>query len=62
MVTGPTGSGKSTTMAAIINEINRNKCGHILTLEDPIEYIFKHEKCIVNQREMGQTAKHMQKL
>ncbi|HHX18726.1 MAG TPA: type IV pilus twitching motility protein PilT [Clostridium sp.] len=57
LVTGPTGSGKSTTMAAIINEINANKGGHILTLEDPIEYIFKHEKCIVNQREIGQDGK-----
>jgi twitching motility protein PilT len=57
LVTGPTGSGKSTTMAAIINEINANKRGHILTLEDPIEYIFKHGKCIVNQREIGQDGK-----
>lgn len=56
LVTGPTGSGKSTTMASIINEINLNKGGHILTLEDPIEYMFKHEKCIVNQREIGQDS------
>lgn len=57
LVTGPTGSGKSTTMASIINEINATKEGHILTLEDPIEYIFKHDKCIVNQREINQDSK-----
>ncbi|MDQ2087880.1 type IV pilus twitching motility protein PilT [Herbivorax sp. ANBcel31] len=57
LVTGPTGSGKSTTMASIINEINLNKGGHILTLEDPVEYVFKHQNCIVNQREMGQDSK-----
>lgn len=57
LVTGPTGSGKSTTMASIINEINATRYGHILTLEDPIEYIFKHDKCIVNQREIGNDSK-----
>lgn len=57
LVTGPTGSGKSTTMASIINEINSTRYGHILTLEDPIEYIFKHDKCIVNQREIGTDSK-----
>ncbi|MFZ5989510.1 MAG: type IV pilus twitching motility protein PilT [Bacillota bacterium] len=57
LVTGPTGSGKSTTMASIINEINSTKDGHILTLEDPIEYIFKHDRCVVNQREVGQDSK-----
>ncbi|NMB33398.1 MAG: type IV pilus twitching motility protein PilT [Clostridium sp.] len=57
LVTGPTGSGKSTTMASIINEINATKQGHILTLEDPIEYIFKHDKCIVNQREISQDSR-----
>jgi twitching motility protein PilT len=57
LVTGPTGSGKSTTMASIINEINLTREGHILTLEDPVEYVFKHEKCIVNQREIGQDSK-----
>lgn len=56
LVTGPTGSGKSTTMAAIINQINSTKDGHILTLEDPVEYVFKHDKCIVNQREIGQDS------
>ena len=53
LVTGPTGSGKTTTIASLINKINRDKAGHIVTLEDPIEYIFPHEKCIVNQREIG---------
>jgi twitching motility protein PilT len=57
LVTGPTGSGKSTTVASIINEINSSKDGHILTLEDPVEYIFKHDKCIVNQREIGHDSK-----
>ena len=53
MLQGPTGSGKSTTMASIIDEINSTMDGHILTLEDPIEFIFEHKKCIVNQREIG---------
>ena len=53
LVTGPTGSGKSTTLAAIINLINSERKCHILTLEDPIEYLHKHEKSIVNQREIG---------
>ncbi|TYQ12838.1 UNVERIFIED_CONTAM: twitching motility protein PilT [Acetivibrio alkalicellulosi] len=57
LVTGPTGSGKSTTMASIINEINKTYDGHILTLEDPIEYVFNHERCIVNQREIGKDSK-----
>ncbi len=57
LVTGPTGSGKSTTMASIINEINASKEGHILTLEDPVEYIFPHNKCIVNQREISEDSK-----
>jgi len=56
LVTGPTGSGKSTTVASIINEINSTKDGHILTLEDPVEYIFQHDKCIINQREIGQDS------
>ena len=50
---GATGSGKSTSMAAILNEINKNRAEHILTIEDPIEYEFKEEKCIVSQREVG---------
>ena len=53
LVTGPTGSGKSTTLAACINSINETRRGHILTLEDPIEIIHSHKKCIINQREMG---------
>lgn len=53
LVTGPTGSGKSTTLAAVIDQINREKTCHILTLEDPIEYLHKHNKSIVNQREIG---------
>jgi len=52
LVTGPTGSGKSTTLAAMINLINQERSCHILTLEDPIEYLHKHSKSIVNQREM----------
>ncbi|ABR49609.1 twitching motility protein [Alkaliphilus metalliredigens QYMF] len=53
LVTGPTGSGKSTTLAAMINYMNENRSEHILTLEDPIEYLHKHNKSIVNQREIG---------
>ena len=53
LVTGPTGSGKSTTLAAMINEINRNKRCHIITIEDPVEYLYEHDKAIVNQREVG---------
>src|SRR6266481_3954464 len=56
LVTGPTGSGKSTTLAAIIDEINRKRSEHILTVEDPIEFVHKHKKCIVNQREIGPDA------
>jgi pilus retraction protein PilT len=53
LVTGPTGSGKTTTLAAMINEINCTREVHVLTLEDPIEYLHKHKKSIVNQREIG---------
>lgn len=53
LVTGPTGSGKSTTLAAMIDQINEEKRGHIVTLEDPIEYLHKHKNCVVNQREIG---------
>lgn len=53
LVTGPTGSGKSTTLAAMIDYINENKSKHIITLEDPIEYIHTHKKSVVNQREIG---------
>ena len=53
LVTGPTGSGKSTTLASLINVLNENYPYHIITLEDPIEYLHRHKKAIVNQREMG---------
>lgn len=53
LVTGETGSGKSTTLAAILQEINRTREAHIVTLEDPVEYIYKPDKCIINQREIG---------
>jgi len=53
LVTGPTGSGKSTTLAAIINKINRDKAIHIITIEDPIEYLHPHVKATINQREVG---------
>lgn len=52
LVTGPAGSGKSTTLACIIDQINKNRSGHIITMEDPIEYIHRHKKCIVSQREV----------
>lgn len=58
LVTGPTGSGKSTTLAAMINLINQERNCHILTLEDPIEYLHKHNKSIVNQREIGHDSKN----
>lgn len=57
LVTGPTGSGKTTTLAAMIDEINSNKSQHIITLEDPIEYLHKHNKSVVNQREVGKDTK-----
>jgi twitching motility protein PilT len=60
LVTGPTGSGKSTTLAAMINEINSTREAHIITLEDPIEYLHKHNKCIINQREIGKDSKSYQ--
>ena len=56
LVTGPTGSGKSTTLAALIDEINRKRSEHILTIEDPIDFVHKHKRCIVNQREIGPDA------
>lgn len=57
LVTGPTGSGKSTTQAALIDKINNERRGHIITVEDPIEFIHKHHKCIINQREVGADTK-----
>jgi len=53
LVTGPTGSGKSTTLAAMIDRINRSRRGHIVTIEDPIEFLHEHRGCLVNQREVG---------
>ena len=56
LITGPTGSGKSTTLAALIDEINRKRAEHILTIEDPVEFVHRHKRCIVNQREIGPDA------
>jgi twitching motility protein PilT len=57
LVTGPTGSGKSTTLAAMIDKINKERKSHIITVEDPIEFIHRHQSCIVNQREVGTDTK-----
>jgi twitching motility protein PilT len=57
LVTGPTGSGKSTTLAAMLDKINKERKGHIITIEDPIEFIHRHQNCIVNQREVGTDTK-----
>jgi twitching motility protein PilT len=66
LVTGPTGSGKSTTLASIIDKVNSERAAHIVTIEDPVEYIHQHKKCIVNQREVkadtesfGNALKHV---
>jgi twitching motility protein PilT len=56
LVTGPTGSGKSTSLASMIDEINATREEHILTIEDPIEFLHSHKKCMVNQRELGSDA------
>ena len=53
LCTGPTGSGKSTTLAAMVNHVNENEYGHILTIEDPIEFVHESKKCLINQREVG---------
>ena len=53
LVTGPTGSGKSTTLAGMIDFVNLNRSAHIITVEDPIEYVHEHKRCMVNQREIG---------
>jgi twitching motility protein PilT len=53
VVTGPTGSGKSTTLAAMVDIVNRERAGHIMTVEDPIEFLHRHKSCVVNQREVG---------
>jgi twitching motility protein PilT len=60
LITGPTGSGKSTTLAAMIDKVNREWKGHIITVEDPIEFIHRHQGCIVNQREIGTDTKSFQ--
>jgi len=57
LVTGPTGSGKSTTLAAMLDKINRERYGHVITIEDPIEFIHRHKNCTVNQREVGSDTK-----
>jgi len=54
LFTGPAGHGKSTSMAAVIDEINHSRFDHIVTVEDPIEYLFLQDKCIIDQREVGQ--------
>src|SRR3989339_353293 len=51
LVTGPTGSGKSTTLASLLDRLNVNEAGHIITIEDPVEFVHQHKKCLVNQRE-----------
>jgi len=57
LVTGPTGSGKSTTLAAMVNDVNENDYGHVLTVEDPIEFVHESKKCLINQREVGPHTK-----
>src|SRR5512144_2999629 len=61
LVTGPTGSGKSTTLAAMIDRINTDRHEHILTIEDPIEYLHPHKNCLVNQREVGADTQSFKK-
>jgi twitching motility protein PilT len=60
LVTGPTGSGKSTSLAAVIDQINRERSEHIITIEDPIEYLHSHKKSVINQRELGQDTHSFQ--
>lgn len=57
LITGPTGSGKSTTLAAMVDRINTKRAGHIVTIEDPIEFVHRHKGCIVNQREVGRDTR-----
>ena len=61
LVTGPTGSGKSTTLAAMIDRINRERHEHIITIEDPIEFVHPHKNCLINQREVGADTKSFQR-
>jgi len=58
LVTGPTGSGKSTTLAAFLDKINQARRGHVITIEDPIEFVHKHKNCLVNQREIGSDTRN----
>ena len=60
LVTGPTGSGKSTTLAAVVDLANRTRAEHIMTVEDPIEFLHSHQKCLVNQREVGEDTHNFQ--
>jgi twitching motility protein PilT len=60
LVTGPTGSGKSTTLAALVDQANRTRSDHIMTVEDPVEFLHSHQKCIVNQREVGEDTQSFQ--
>lgn len=60
LVTGPTGSGKSTTLAAMVHQINNERSEHIVTIEDPIEYLHSHKKCVINQRELGEDTHSFQ--
>jgi twitching motility protein PilT len=60
LVTGPTGSGKTTTLAALLDVLNREEFGHLMTLEDPIEFVHPHKNCVVNQREVGTDTKTFQ--
>ena len=57
LVTGPTGSGKSTTLAAMIDYINKTRSDHIITIEDPIEFVYENQRCLINQREVGAHTK-----
>lgn len=57
IITGPTGSGKTTTLASVVDQVNKERHEHIVTIEDPIEYVFDHKNCVVNQREVGSDTK-----
>lgn len=62
LVTGPTGSGKSTTLAAMVNELNRTQAKHVLTIEDPVEFLYEPHRCLINQREVGSKRSVLQML
>ena len=61
LITGPTGSGKSTTLAAMINQINQNQSKHVITIEDPVEFVHKSSNSLINQRELGTSTKSFAK-